>query len=176
MIRLLANVQRHPSCTSSSIRTKCALVIVPLLFLLSIHVSAQTVTLRLTSEISSKMPSGTPFEARDSSGKIYRGHLVTHPARRMMRNGSMLLVFDDDVKAANNDPEGVFRGGNKVRLLKLGGSLALAKLADDSVDGAIGATKARYVGAAAAIGFLLFTKGQEAKLHAGDTVDVSPSR
>ena len=145
-------------------------------FLFSIHVSAQTVTLRVTSDLSSKMPTGTPFEARDSVGKIYRGHLVTHPARRMMRNGSMLLVFDEPVKTVTKDQEGVYRGGNKVRLLKLGGSLGLAKIADDSVDGGLGATKARYVGAAAAIGFLLFTKGQEAKLHAGDTIDVSPGR
>ena len=122
------------------------------------------------------MPTGTLFEARDSAGKIYHGHVVTHPARRMMRNGSMLLVFDEQVKAITNDREGTIRGGNKVRLLKLGGSLALAKLADDAVDGAVGATKARYVGAAVGIGFLLFTKGEEAKLHAGDTIDVSPGR
>jgi hypothetical protein len=61
-------------------------------------------------------------------------------------------------------------------LLKLGGSLALAKLADDSVDETIGASKARYVGAAAAIGVLLFTKGEEAKLHARDTIQVYPGR
>lgn len=93
-----------------------------------------------------------------------------------MRNGSMLLVFDEEVKAVTKDREGTYRGGNKVRLLKLGGSLGLAKLADDAVDGVVGATKARYVGAAVGVGFLLFTKGQEAKLHAGDTVDVLPGR
>lgn len=147
-----------------------------LLFLLSTALSAQTVTLQLTSDISSKMASGTPFQARDSTGKIYQGHLVTHPARRMMRNGSMILVFDDDVKPVTKDPEGVYHGGNKIRLLKLGGSLGLAKLADDSVDGAIGATKARYVGVATAVGFLLFMKGEEAKLHAGDTIEVAASR
>ncbi len=153
-----------------------AAALVLLLFLFSNHSSAQTVTLRLSSDLSSKMPTGTLFEARDSAGKIYHGHVVTHPARRMMRNGSMLLVFDEQVKAITNDREGTIRGGNKVRLLKLGGSLALAKLADDAVDGAVGATKARYVGAAVGIGFLLFTKGEEAKLHAGDTIDVSPGR
>jgi hypothetical protein len=94
----------------------------------------------------------------------------------MMRNGSMLLVFDEEVKPVTKDREGVFHGGNKVRLLKLGGSLGLAKLADDSVDTAIGPAKARYAGAAAAMGFLLFMKGEEAKLHAGDTVEVSPGR
>jgi hypothetical protein len=157
-------------------RSVYSLGTIALLFMFSIHLSAQTVTLRVTSELSSKMPTGTPFEAGDSTGKIYHGHLVTHRARRMMRNGSMLLVFDEPVTAVTHDQEGAFRGGNKVRLLKLGGSLALAKLADDAVDGTIGASKARYVGAAAAIGFLLFTKGEEAKLHAGDTIDVSAGR
>lgn len=46
-----------------------------------------------------------------------------------------------------------------MRLLKLGGSLAAAKLADDAVDGAIGATKARYVGAAVSGALLAFQKG-----------------
>jgi hypothetical protein len=147
-----------------------------LLFLLSLPLSAQTVTLRLTSDVSSKMATGAPFQAEDDAGHFYHGHLVTHRARRMMRNGSMLLVFDQEVKPITKDPEGAYHGGNKVRLLKLGGSLGLAKLADDSVDEGIGATKARYVGAAAAIGFLLFTKGEEARLHAGDTIEVSVGR
>jgi hypothetical protein len=150
-----------------------------LLFLLSLQLSGQTIQtirLRLVADVSSKMPTGTPFQARDDSGRLYHGHLVTHRARRMMRNGSMLLVFDEQVKSVTKDREGALRGGNKVRLLKLGGSLGLAKLADDSVDETIGATKARYVGAAAAVGFLLFTKGEEARLHAGDTVEVSAGR
>lgn len=146
------------------------------MFLLSLQLSAQTITLHLASDISSKMPTGTPFQVRDDGGHLYHGHLVTHGARRMMRNGSMLLVFDEEVKPVTKDREGAFHGGNKVRLLKLGGSLALAKLADDSVDETIGATKARYVGAAAAIIFLFFTKGEEARLHAGDTVEVSVGR
>jgi len=146
------------------------------LFLSSYSLSGQSVALRVTTDLTSKMPSGTPFEARDEAGKVYHGHLITHRARRMMRNGSMFLVFDEEVKPVTRDKEGAYHGGNKMRLLKLGGSLALAKLADDSVDGAIGATKARYVGAAVAVGFLLFTKGQEAKLHAGDTIEVSPGR
>ena len=63
-----------------------------------------------------------------------------------------------------------------MRLLKLGASLAAAKLADDTVDGTIGATKARYVGLAASAALMTFQKGGEAKLHKGDTVDVEPRR
>ena len=88
----------------------------------------------------------------------------------------MILVFDDAMKPITKDREGACHGGNKMRLLKLGGSLGVAKLADDAVDGAIGATKARYVGAAAAIGFVLLMKGEEAILHTGDTIEVSIGR
>src|SRR5438067_9035170 len=105
---------------------------------------AQTTTLTLQEELSSKMPSRTPFTAKDPAGKVYTGYVITHRARRFLRRGSMMLVFIDPVVPVTKDPEGVFRPGNKMRLLKLGGSLAVAKLADDAVDGAIGATKARY--------------------------------
>jgi hypothetical protein len=74
------------------------------------------------------------------------------------------------------DPEGVIRGGNKMRLLKLGGSLAAAKLADDAIDGAIGASKARYFAAGVSAMLIAVQKGEEAKLHAGDTIDVEPRR
>ena len=119
---------------------------------------AQTVTLTLQEDLSSKLPTGTAFTAADTAGKVYNGHVVTHPARRMLRRGSMSLVFDDPVVPVTKDREGVFRAGNKMRLLKLGGSLAAAKLADDSVDGAIGATKARYVGAAVSAALIVFQK------------------
>jgi hypothetical protein len=88
----------------------------------------------------------------------------------------MILVFDDPVLPVNKDREGIFRAGNKNRLIKLGGSIAAAKLADDAVDTSIGATKARYVAIAASAALIIFQKGGEAKLHRGDTVDVEPRR
>jgi len=87
----------------------------------------------------------------------------------------MILVFDEPVLRVTKDLEGVFRAGNRMRLLKLGGSLAAAKLADDAVDGTVGATKARYVGLAAGAALVL-QKGGEAKLHRGDTIQVEPRR
>jgi hypothetical protein len=135
---------------------------------------AQTATLTLQEDLSSKLPTGSVFTARDATGKIYRGHVVTHPARRLLRRGSMRLVFDDSVAPVKN--EGVFRAGNKIRLLKLGGSLSLGKLADDSVDFAIGAGKARYIAAAVGAMLIILQKGGEARLHQGDTVDVEPAR
>lgn len=145
-----------------------------LILILAAAATAQTTTLTLEQDLSSKMPSGSQFSAKDTAGKLYRGHIVTHPARWLMRRGSMVLIFDEPVVPVTKDREGVFRAGNKMRLLKLGGSLAAGKLADDSVDGAIGASKARYVATAVAGGLLLFLKGGEAKLHAGDTIEVAP--
>jgi len=138
--------------------------------------TAQTETLILQEDLTSKLPTGTAFTAKDSAGKIYRGHVVTHPARRLLRRGSMILVFDDPVSPVTKDPEGVFRAGNKNRLIKLGGSIAAAKIADDAVDTSIGASKARYVAMAVSAALIIFQKGGEAKLHKGDTVEVEPRR
>jgi hypothetical protein len=137
---------------------------------------AQIVTLTLLQDLSSKLPTGTAFTARDAAGKVYNGHVVTHSARRLLRRGSMILAFDDPVVPVTKDPEGVFRAGNKMRLLKLSGSLAAAKLVDDAVDRAIGATKARYVGAAVSAALIIFQKGREATLHKGDTIEVESRR
>ena len=147
---------------------------VMLVFAVSTFSDAQTTTLTLLEDLSSKMATGTPFTAKDaSSGKLCKGYVVTHPARRLLRPGSMILVFTDPIVPVTKDREGVFKGGNKMRLLKLGGSIAAGKLADDAVDGAIGATKARYFGTAISAAFMIFQKGGEAKLHAGDTIEVA---
>lgn len=156
--------------------SRVAFVLLLLVITLSTMSSAQSVTLVLQEDVSSKLPTGTTFTAMDSAGKVYHGHLVTHRARLFLRRGSMSLVFDEPVLAVTKDPEGVFRAGNRMRLLKLGGSLAAAKLADDAVDGTIGATRARYVGLGAGAALMLFQKGGEAKLHKGDTIEVEPRR
>ena len=135
---------------------------------------AQTTPLTLLEDLSSKLPTGTVFTAKDAAGRVYSGHLVTHPARRLLRRGSMALVFDEPVVPITKDHEGVFRAGNKMRLLKLGGSLAAAKLADDVVDSSIGATKARYVAAGVGVALIILQKGGETKLHQGDTIEVEP--
>jgi hypothetical protein len=156
--------------------SRVVVVLVLLAITLGTMSSAQTVTLVLGEDLSSKLPTGTTFTAMDSTGKVYHGHVVAHPARRFLRRGSMNLVFDDPVSPVTKDPEGVFRAGNKMRLLKLGGSLAAAKLADDAVDGAIGAARARYMGLAVGVALMVLQKGGEAKLHKGDTIEVEPGR
>jgi hypothetical protein len=155
-------------------RMRARLAATLLILVLMATVAAQTTTLTVQQDLSSRMPSGSQFFAKDTAGKLYRGHVVTHPARWFLRRGSMVLVFDEPVVPVTKDREGVIRAGNKMRLLKLGGSFAAGKLADDSVDGAIGATKARYVATTVAGALLLLQKGGEAKLHTGDTIEVAP--
>jgi hypothetical protein len=156
--------------------SKLALVLVLLVITFVTMSSAQTVTLVLQDDISSKLPTGSTFTAKDSAGKVYHGHLITRPARRFLRRGSLSLVFEEPVLPVTKDAEGIFRAGNKMRLLKLGSSLAVAKIADDAVDGTIGASKARFVGLAAAATLMMLQRGGEAKLHKGDTIQVEPSR
>jgi len=127
-------------------------------------------------------------------GSIVEGHLQTTPARRMMRAGALRIIFDriklpdgtvqgagfelvtaesDSVKV---DDEGVAHPTvSKKRLaLQLGGSLAIAKLADDISEEALaaGAGSARYYGLGAAVAFLAIQKGREVKLREGDVVEV----
>lgn len=156
--------------------SRFAFVLVLFVITLGIKCTAQTVTLALQEDLSSKLPTGSPFTAKDSEGKIYHGHVVTHRARRFLRRGSLTLVFEEPVLPVTKEAEGVFRAGNKMRLLKLGGSLAVAKLADDAVDSTIGAAKARYVGLAAAAALIALQKGGDVKLHQGDTIEVEPKR
>jgi hypothetical protein len=167
--------QRTEERAASGVMKKIGLLLTVVIVLVPIsNAQPQIITLTLQEDLSSKLPTGTVFTAKDSTAKVYHGHLETHPARRILRRASMRLVFDDAVVPIKN--EGVFRAGNKMRLLKLGGSLAAGKLADDSVDVGIGAKKARYVAVGVAAALILFQKGGEAKLHKGDTIDVEPTR
>jgi hypothetical protein len=76
------------------------------IFALETISEAQTATLTLLKDLSSKLPTGTEFTARDAVGRVYKGHVVTHPAQRLLRRGSMSLVFDDPVVPVTKDPEG----------------------------------------------------------------------
>jgi hypothetical protein len=127
-------------------------------------------------------------------GSIVEGHLQTTPARRMMRAGALRIIFDRiklpdgtvqgvgfelisaESDAVKVDDEGVAHPTvSKKRLaLQLGGSLAIAKLADDISEEvlAAGAGSARYYGLGAAVAFLAIQKGREVKLREGDVVEV----
>ncbi len=148
--------------------------ILALLVLLSTASLAQPLT--LLTPVSSKMPSGSEFRAADSAGKVYAGTLITRPARRFLRRGSVLLRFYDPVHVVNSDPEGVIRAGRKQQVVLLGTTPVIAKIADDSVDGAIGGGKARFVALGASILFMALVKGGEVHLKPGDKLEVEAGR
>lgn len=78
----------------------------------------------------------------------------------------MLLRFDENVRLVHGT-EGTFKASHKMQIAVAGGSTLAAKLADDVVDGAIGARKARYVGAASALMVMFFTNGGNVSLRPG---------
>src|SRR5215467_10010582 len=81
----------------------------PALSRLPCSAKPKTVTLTLLDDLSSRLPSGTAFTERDEAGKIYHGPVVTHPARRFLRRGSLIMAFDESVVPVTRDNEGVFR-------------------------------------------------------------------
>jgi hypothetical protein len=146
------------------------------ILLMCVVAPAQTLT--MLTEATSKMPTGTSFQAKDDSGHLYHGHLVCRRAGHLLRRGSMILGFDEPLELVNSDQEGVIRPRlSKKRLaLQIGASAAAGKLMDDSVDTAIGPSKARYLGFAVTALSIFWQRGSDAKLQPGDTIEVQPSR
>ncbi len=127
-------------------------------------------------------------------GTLVEGHLETTPARRMMRRGALRMIFDriklpdgsvqparfelssTQSNAAKTDREGtVHPTVSKKRLaIQLGGTAAVAKLADDLSEEALAtsAGSARWYGLAASTTFLLLQKGREVKLKPGEVIEV----
>jgi hypothetical protein len=128
------------------------------------------------------------------AGTLVEGHLETTPARRPMRRGALRMIFDrvklpdgtvqparfelssTESNSARTDSEGtVHPTVSKKRLaIQLGGTVAVAKLADDLSEEALaaGAGSARWYGLAASTTFLLLQKGREVKLKPGEVIEV----
>ena len=128
------------------------------------------------------------------AGTLVEGHLETTPARRPMRRGAFRMIFDrvklpdgtvqparfelssTESNSARTDSEGtVHPTVSKKRLaIQLGGTAAVAKLADDLSEEALaaGAGSARWYGLAASTAFLLLQKGREVKLKPGEVIEV----
>jgi hypothetical protein len=128
------------------------------------------------------------------AGTLVEGHLETTPARRPMRRGALRMFFDrvklpdgtvqparfelsaTESNSARTDTEGtVHPTVSKKRLaVQLGGTAAVAKLADDLSEEALaaGAGSARWYGLAASTTFLLLQKGREVKLKPGEVIEV----
>lgn len=128
------------------------------------------------------------------AGTLVEGHLETTPARRPMRRGALRMIFDrvklpdgtiqparfelssTESNSARTDSEGTVHPTiSKKRLaIQLGGTAAVAKLADDLSEEALATTagSARWYGLAASTTFLLLQKGREVKLKPGEMIEV----
>lgn len=128
------------------------------------------------------------------AGTLVEGHLETTPARRPMRRGALRMIFDrvklpdgtvqparfelssTESNSAKTDSEGtVHPTVSKKRLaIQLGGTAAVAKLADDLSEEALATTAggARWYGLAASTTFLLLQKDREVKLNPGEVIEV----
>jgi hypothetical protein len=131
-------------------------------------------------------------------GSVVEGHLETVRARRIMRPGALRMIFDrvklpdgtiqrasfvvvsSESKSVKIDDEGELHPTmSKKRLaFQLGGTAAVAKLADDIAEEAVaaGAGTARLYGLAGAGLFLVLQKGREVKLHEGDVIEAEVTR
>jgi len=117
---------------------------------------------------SSWMASGTPFSIACTSG-TYTGHLLTSPAKRFFRRGSLVLKFDAPVAAIGNTKrgEGKFqagRGKQVTSMLLTGGSGIGAK---DLLDGASGAIFKSWM-------MIPITFGAAALLEKGGDINLKP--
>lgn len=170
-----------------------------------------TATIALLSEVSSKAPTGSSFLARLQGpvatapnrmlpeGTLLEGHLDTQPARRLLKPGSLRMIFDlvklpdGTIQRANISLVGVVNNSNvkadsegklrptvsKKRLaIELGGTALIAKVADDVSEEAVSASvgRARLYGMAAGGIFLALQKGREVKLRSGDVIEVQFGR
>jgi hypothetical protein len=167
--------------------------------------------LTLMSAVSSKLPSGSTLRARLEqpvvkdgrtvlpAGTLFEGHVETSRARRMMRPGSLALIFDHlllpsgtnpiradlvsiESKSFRVDVEGRLHPTvSKRRLaIQFGSSFLVGKLADDFAEvaggTAVGAGTARFIGMGAAAAFLLVQKGREVRLRQGDKIEIELGR
>ena len=129
----------------------------------------------LLTKASSKMGEGTAFSCIADSGKTHKGILVTRRAKNFFRRGTLMFRFDEPLVVVGSS-EGRFQAGRKMQAITLGAALSAAKIADDSVEGAIGAGKARYVGLGAATIAMFCLRGGDVTLKPGYTLQIAGTR
>ena len=150
----------------------------PVILLFSLLVSfAHAETCTLQTYAASWMQSGTPFSVQCASGK-YDGVLITKPARRFFRRGSLVLKFNQPVAAvAQNNGEGVFRPGRGKQitsmLLSGGAGIGVKDLAD-GLSGTI--FKSYYMIPVTITAVAIFENGGDVLLKPGFKIHTEPSR
>ena len=129
----------------------------------------------LLTKAGSKMGDGAAFSCIADSGKTHKGVLVTKRAKNFFRRGTLMFRFDEPLAVVGSS-EGRFKASRKMQAITLGAALSAAKIADDSVEGAIGAGKARYVGLGAAMIAMFCLRGGDVTLKPGYTLQIAGTR
>ena len=148
-----------------------------ILFLSLLAGFAQAETCTLQTYAASWMQSGTPFTVQCSSGK-YDGVLITKPARRYFRRGSLVLKFNQPVVAvAPKNDEGVFhpgRGKQISSMLLSGGAGIGVKDMTDGLSGAI--FKSYYMIPVTFAAIAVFENGGDVLLKPGFKLNTEANR
>ncbi len=139
--------------------------------------SAQSFHLTLTTEVSSKMASGSPFRAVDeATGQVYTGRVISQKARSFLRRGWIRLSFDQSIRLVDSQGEGTLAAGHRKQIILLGTTPLFAKVIDDAVDTNIGPGKARLVALGGVGVALCFMNGGNITLKPGYKLTVEPDR
>ena len=149
------------------------LTMLALIFCGCAHAEACT----LQTYASSWMQSGTPFSVQCPSGK-YDGVLITNPARRFFRRGSLVLKFNQPMAAvASKNGEGVFQPGRgkQISSMLLSGGAGIGT--KDLTDGLSGAVFKSYYMIPVTFGALaILEKGGDVLLKPGFKLNVETTR
>lgn len=138
---------------------------------------AHAETCTLQTYAASWMRSGTPFSVECPSGK-YDGVLITRPARRLFRRGSLVLKFNQPVAAVvQHMGEGVFmpgRGKQISSMLLSGGAGIGVKDMTDGLSGAV--FKSYYMIPVTFAALAVFENGGDVLLKPGFKLETVPDR
>ena len=147
-------------------------MIAKMIAVLLLYSSLHAETCKLDTYAASWMATGTPFSCVAQSRK-YTGVLVTQPARRFFKRGSLVLRFDEPLRVETKNSESIIRPGRGKQIssmLLAGGSGIGAK---DLTDGLSGAVFKSWQMIPITFGVLaLFEKGGDVLLKPGYPLEI----
>ena len=128
--------------------------------------------LTLQQSLSSKLPSGTKFQAIDITGRVFAGQIITHPAGHESRNGSLLLAFDDPITVLNHAHQYLGNAKSRAQLITGPPSPTAPKLTDASTSSI--PKSGSYLNAAPPddTSAMLVRRNGDIRLHKGQVIEV----
>jgi hypothetical protein len=132
-------------------------------------------TCTLKTYASSWMETGTPFQVECRSG-LYSGTLITTPARRFFRRGSLTFKFDRPLFAnGNTGGEGKFQMGRGRQIMNMAVSGGVGIASKDLFDGVSTAVfKSYYMIPITFTALAFFSNGGDILLKPGYQLQVIP--